>query len=151
MAFLDGKFFHAKSKTGIVCGIMANFFILHHKNEGHHEFLISDAVAAAAPAVQQPGMEGMLFPLGILLFFYFLFLRPQAKRAKEKKEMITTMTKGVEVVTSGGILGKVADMDDNFLKIEICDNTFIQVQRQSIESVMPKGTYKAVTKKITKD
>ena len=114
-------------------------------------FLISDAVAAAAPAVQQPGMEGMLFPLGILVFFYFLFLRPQAKRAKEKKEMLVTMTKGVEVVTSGGILGKVVDLDDNFLKIEICDNTYIQVQRQSVESVMPKGTYKAVTKKITKD
>ena len=108
-------------------------------------FFISDALAAA-PAVQ-PGIEGMLFPLGILVFFYFLFLRPQSKRAKEKKEMIAAMTKGVEVVTSGGVLGKVIDMDDNFLKIEICDNTFIQVQRQSVETIMPKGTYKAVTKK----
>ena len=114
-------------------------------------FFISDAVAAAAPSIQQPGMEGMLFPLGILVFFYFLFLRPQAKRAKEKKEMLATMVKGVEVVTSGGILGKVVDMDDNFLKIEICDNTYIQVQRQSVESVMPKGTFKAITKKIAKD
>ncbi len=113
-------------------------------------FFISDAVAAAAP-VSQPGIEGMLFPLGILVFFYFLFLRPQSKRAKEKKEMIAAMTKGVEVVTSGGILGKVVDMDDNFLKLEICDNTYIQVQRQSIESMMPKGTYKAITKKIAKD
>lgn len=111
-------------------------------------FFISDALAAAAPVAQQPGIEGMLFPLGILVFFYFLFLRPQSKRAKEKKEMIAAMTKGAEVVTSGGILGKVVDMDDNFLKIEICDNTFIQVQRQSIETMMPKGTYKAVTKKI---
>lgn len=114
-------------------------------------FFISDALAAVAPAAQQPGIEGMLFPLGILVFFYFLFLRPQSKRAKEKKEMIAAMTKGAEVVTSGGILGKVVDMDDNFLKIEICDNTFIQVQRQSIETMMPKGTYKAVTKKIAKD
>lgn len=114
-------------------------------------FFISDALAAAAPAAQQPGIEGMLFPLGILVFFYFLFLRPQSKRAKEKKEMIAAMTKGAEVVTSGGILGKVVDMDDNFLKIEICDNIFIQVQRQSIETMMPKGTYKAVTKKIAKD
>ena len=114
-------------------------------------FFISDALAAAAPAAQQPGIEGMLFPLGILVFFYFLFLRPQSKRAKEKKEMIAAMTKGAEVVTSGGILGKVVDMDDNFLKLEICDNTYIQVQRQSIESMMPKGTYKAITKKITKD
>jgi preprotein translocase subunit YajC len=110
-------------------------------------FFISDAVAAAAPVAQQPGIEGMLFPLGVLVFFYILFLRPQAKRAKEKKQMIAAISKGAEVVTSGGILGKIADFDDNFVKIEVCDNTFIQVQRQSIESMMPKGTYKAVTKK----
>jgi preprotein translocase subunit YajC len=110
-------------------------------------FFISDALAAAAPAVQQPGIEGMLFPLGILVFFYFLFLRPQAKRAKEKKQMIAALSKGVEVVTSGGILGKVVDLDDNFVKIEISDNTFIQVQRHNIETMMPKGTYKAITKK----
>ncbi len=114
-------------------------------------FFISDAVAAAAaPAAQSPGIEGMLFPLGILVFFYFLFLRPQSKRAKEKKEMIAAMTKGSEVVTSGGILGKVVDLDDNFVKLEICDNTFIQVQRHNIESMMPKGTYKAITKKVAK-
>jgi preprotein translocase subunit YajC len=109
-------------------------------------FFISDALAAA-PAAQQPGMEGLLFPVGILVFFYFLFLRPQAQRTKEKKQMIAAMGKGVEVVTSGGILGKVVDLDDNFVKLEVSDNIFIQVQRQSIESMMPKGTYKAVTKK----
>jgi len=92
----------------------------------------------------------MLFPLGILAFFYFLFLRPQAKRTKEKKQMIASITKGVEVVTSGGILGKVVDVDDNFVKIEVSDNVFIQVQRQGIESMMPKGTYKAITKKVVK-
>lgn len=111
-------------------------------------FLISDAFAEGAPAAaQQPGLEGMLFPLGILVFFYVLFLRPQAKRTKEKKQMVDSLTKGMEVVTSGGILGKVADIDDNFVKIEISDNTFIQVQRHNIESMMPKGTYKAMHKK----
>jgi len=80
-------------------------------------------------------------------FFYFLFLRPQAKKAKEKKQMISALNKGVEVVTSGGILGKVVDLDDNFVRLEVGDNTFIQVQRQSIETLLPKGTYKAVTKK----
>jgi preprotein translocase subunit YajC len=112
-------------------------------------FFISDALAeGGAAAAQQPGIEGMLFPLGILAFFYILFLRPQAKRAKEKKQMVESLVKGVEVVTSGGILGKVADVDDNFVKIEISDNTFIQVQRHSIESMMPKGTYKAMHKKV---
>lgn len=111
-------------------------------------FFISDAMAAAAaPAAQQPGIEGMLFPLAILAFFYFLFLRPQAKRAKEKKQMLTALNKGIEVVTTGGILGKVADLDDNFVKLEVGDNMFIQVQRQAIETMMPKGTYKAITKK----
>jgi preprotein translocase subunit YajC len=114
-------------------------------------FFISDALAEAAPVAQQPGIEGMLLPLGVLLFFYFLFLRPQSKRAKEKKDMIASLKKGAEVVTSGGILGKVADMDDNFVKIEISDNIFIQVQRQGVENIMPKGTYKAVTKKIIKE
>ena len=112
-------------------------------------FFISDALAAA-PAAQQPGLEGVLFPLGILAFFYFLFLRPQAKRSIEKKQMIAAITKGVEVVTSGGILGKVVEVDDNFVKIEVSENVFLQVQRQGIESMMPKGTYKAITKKVVK-
>jgi len=111
-------------------------------------FLISDALAAEAPAAQSPGIEGLLFPSVILAFFYFLFLRPQSKRAKEKKQMISAISKGVEVVTSGGILGKVADLDENFIKLEVADNVFIQVQRQSIETMMPKGTYKAITKKV---
>jgi preprotein translocase subunit YajC len=111
-------------------------------------FLISDALAeGGAAAAQEPGALGMVFPLGILLFFYMLFLRPQAKRAKEKKQMVDSLAKGTEVVTSGGILGKVADVDDNFVKIEISDNIFIQVQRHNIESMMPKGTYKAMHKK----
>lgn len=110
-------------------------------------FFISDAYAAAAPAAQSPGMEGLIFPIAILVFFYFLFLRPQAQRAKEKKQMIAALNKGSEVVTAGGILGKIIDLDDNFVKLEVGDETFIQVQRQSIESMMPKGTYKAVTKK----
>ncbi|MGR9115491.1 MAG: preprotein translocase subunit YajC [Gammaproteobacteria bacterium] len=110
-------------------------------------FLISDAFAQAAPAAQQPGIEGMLFPLGILVFFYFIFLRPQSKRAKEQKQMIASLTKGVEVVTTGGILGKVADLDENFIKLEVGENAFIQVQRHAIANIMPKGTFKAIAKK----
>ena len=110
-------------------------------------FLISDAMAQTAPAVQQPGFEGMLFPLGILIFFYFLFIRPQAKRNKEQKQMLAALSKGAEVVTSGGILGKVAELDDNFVKLEVSDNSFIQVQRHAIASMMPKGTYKTLNNK----
>ena len=110
-------------------------------------FFISDAVAAAAPAAAQPGIEGLLFPLGILLFFYLLFLRPQSKRAKEQKEMLAALNKGAEVVTNGGILGKVADLDENFVRIEVSEGVFIQVQRHAIASMMPKGTFKVLNKK----
>ena len=110
-------------------------------------FLISDAIAAAEPAVQQPGLEGLLFPLGILVFFYFLFLRPQNKRNKEKKKMLDSLTRGAEVVTNGGILGRVADLDENFVQLQVNESTIIQVQRQAIENLMPKGTYKAQSKR----
>lgn len=110
-------------------------------------FFISDAAAQAAPAGAAPGIEGLLFPLAILVFFYFLFIRPQSKRTKEQKQMLSALSKGAEVVTSGGILGKVAEVDENFVKMEIGDNIFIQVQRHAIANMMPKGTYKTVNKK----
>jgi preprotein translocase subunit YajC len=110
-------------------------------------FFISDALAEpAAAAATQPGLEGMIFPAAILVFFYFLFIQPQSKKNKEHKAMLSALTKGAEVVTSGGILGKVAEVDDNFVKLEVSDNNFIQVQRHAITSIMPKGTYKAVNK-----
>ncbi|MCK5888509.1 MAG: preprotein translocase subunit YajC [Methylococcales bacterium] len=112
-------------------------------------FFISDAVAAAAPAPSAPGIEGLIFPLAILGFFYLLFIRPQQKRSKEQKDMLTALAKGSEIVTSGGLLGKVAEVDDNFVKVEIADNIFIRVQRHAISSLMPKGTYKAATKVST--
>lgn len=112
---------------------------------------ISDVFAAGEPAASAPGLEGLLFPLGILLFFYFLFLRPQSKRAKEQKKMLEALTKGTEVVTNGGILGKVADLDENFVRLEVGENLFIKVQRHAISSMMPKGTYKASNKKIAGD
>ena len=111
-------------------------------------FFISDAVAAAAPAAtsSQPDFGGMIFPLAILVFFYFLFLLPQSKKSKEHKAMLSALTKNTEVVTSGGILGKVAEVDDNFVKLEVGENTFLQVQRHAIANMMPKGTYKTVNK-----
>jgi preprotein translocase subunit YajC len=113
-------------------------------------FFISDALAQAAPTTVQPGFEGMLFPAGILLFFYFLFIRPQAKRTKEQKQMLAALDKGAEVVTSGGILGKVIDLDENFVKLEVFENSFILVQRHQIANMMPKGTYKTLNNKKPK-
>ena len=90
-------------------------------------FFISDAYAQAAPATQAPGLEGLLFPLGILLFFYFLFIRPQSKRNKEHKKMVEALSKGTEVVTNGGMLGKVVDLDENFVQLEVGDNYWRQI------------------------
>ena len=110
-------------------------------------FLISDALAEAGPAAAQPGWEGMLFPVGILVFFYFLFLRPQHKRTKEHKKMLEEMQPGAEVVTGGGLLGKVISLDENFVQVEVANNVILQVQRHQVSSLMPKGTYKVQIKK----
>lgn len=110
-------------------------------------FFISDALAEpAAATASQPGLEGMIFPVAILVFFYFMFIRPQSQKTKEHKAMLSALSKGTEVVTSGGILGKVAELDDNFVKLEVGDNNFLQVQRHAITSIMPKGTYKTLNK-----
>jgi preprotein translocase subunit YajC len=111
-------------------------------------FFISDALAEGAAAAQAPGLEGLLFPIGILAFFYFLFLRPQAKRTKEQKKMLEALSKGSEVVTSGGILGKVVDLDDNFVHLDVGENTILKVQRHAISSLMPKGTFKSLSRKV---
>ncbi len=106
------------------------------------DFLISSAYAQA-PA-QQPG-GGLEFLIMIGIFFaimYFMIIRPQTKRAREHKALIDSLNKGDEVVVAGGILGKIRDLDENFVKLEIANGVEIQVQRQSVTSVMPKGTMK---------
>lgn len=107
-------------------------------------FFISEAFAEAqAPAAQAPGLAGLILPLGILAVFYLLFVMPQQKRTKEQKKMIQSLGKGSEVVTTGGLLGKVADLDENFVQLELSDNVYVHVQRHAIASMMPKGTYKS--------
>ena len=105
-------------------------------------FFISEAFAEAAPAAaQQPSLLESFLPL-ILIFavFYFLMIRPQSKRAKEHKKMLDALAKGDEVVTSGGLLGKVTDLGENFVEVELADNVRVKVQRPAITAVMPKGT-----------
>ena len=105
--------------------------------------LISPAYAQAAA----PGGGGDFFisllPL-VLIFavFYFLLIRPQAKRQKEHRKMVESLMKGDEVVTIGGIAGRVADLGDNFALLEIADGVSVKIRRVSVESVMPKGTLK---------
>lgn len=105
-------------------------------------FLISDAYA------QQGGAAGggfIEFLIMIVIFFaimYFLIIRPQSKRAKEHKAMVDALSKGDEIVTNGGLVGKVTQVQENFIKVEISDGLQVGVQRQSVATVLPKGTMK---------
>ncbi len=109
-------------------------------------FFISQAHAQSAG--QQPPPGGDLFQLGflVLLFvlFYFLAIRPQRKRQKEHAEMVAALAKGDEVVTSGGILGKVVRLDDHYVVLQVGDNMELKFQRVMISAVLPKGTIKAI-------
>ncbi len=103
-------------------------------------FLISDAWAQAGGDAGG-GLFSLLPLVVIFILFYFLLIRPQQKRAKQHKEMVTVLKKGEEIVTNGGLLGKVTDLDDNFITLEIASGLNAKVQRQSVAQVMPKGTY----------
>ena len=106
------------------------------------DFLISSAYAAD-PA--QPAGGGIEFFIMIGIFFaimYFMIIRPQNKRAKEHKALIDSLNKGDEVVVAGGMLGKITELDENFITVEVSNGVAMQVQRQSVAAVMPKGTIK---------
>lgn len=107
-------------------------------------FLISDAMAQAegGQAAQQPDAFVTLLPFIILfIIFYFLLIRPQSKRAKEHRNMVANLSQDDEVVTNGGMLGRITALDENFITLEVANGVQIQVQRQAVASVMPKGTY----------
>lgn len=107
------------------------------------DWLIPSAWAQAAGGAQ-PNAFVQLLPL-VLIFvvFYFLLIRPQAKRAKEHKAMVAALAVGDEVVASGGILARVTEMGEQFLTVEVADGVRIKVQRHTITSVLPKGTIKS--------
>lgn len=105
-------------------------------------FFISDALAAA-PAQGQPDAIMSFLPL-VLIFvvFYFLLIRPQTKRAKEHKKMVESLAKGDEVVTNGGLLGRITDVGENFVQLKVADNVEVKVQKQAVATLMPKGAGK---------
>jgi len=110
-------------------------------------FFISDAAAAAAPASQQSDpMTSLLFFGGMILIFYFILIRPQSKRAKEHRELVSQLSKGDEVVTNGGILGKITDVSEQYITVEIAENVQMKFQRAAVSTVLPKGSLKAALK-----
>ncbi len=106
-------------------------------------FFISDAIAQeAATAGGEPGMANFVFLIVLFLIFYFLLLRPQIKRAKEHKKMTAELSKNDEVVTTGGIAGKITKIDESFVMVKIAEGVEVQVQRSAIGSLLPKGSVK---------
>ena len=111
-------------------------------------FLIPAAYAdAAAPAAAAgPAGSGFewVFLIGFLVIFYLMIWRPQAKRAKEQKNLLGSLQKGDEVVTSGGIAGKIVKVSDDFVVIEVSDTVELKIQKMAIAATLPKGTLKAI-------
>lgn len=108
-------------------------------------FFISDALAEAAPAAAQqpPSILEALFPFAILfVIFYFVLIRPQSKRAKDHKAMVEAIAKGDEVVTQGGLYGRVTEVGEEHLQVKIADNVEVKLQRGAVASTLPKGTIK---------
>lgn len=104
---------------------------------------ISDAWAeGGAAAAGEPGFASLVPLVLIFVIFYFLLLRPQMKRAKEHKKMTEALSKGDEIVTNGGMLGRIAKLDESFITLEIAEGLKVKVQRGAIASLMPKGTMK---------
>ena len=106
---------------------------------------ISEAFAQTAPAAAAGGESSLLTMAPLLLMFvvlYFVMIRPQMKRQKELKTMIDALAKGDEVVTSGGVLGKVAKLGDIYVHVEVSNGVELQLQRSAVVQVLPKGTLK---------
>jgi preprotein translocase subunit YajC len=106
------------------------------------DFLISPAYAQAA------GQPGSMWPQLIMLvvffgIFYFLLIRPQQKRVAEHRKMVDALSRGDEIVTSGGILGRIEEVSESFVTLEIAPSVRIKVQKHALGAVLPKGTYKS--------
>lgn len=104
---------------------------------------ISNAYAQAADSATG-GFMGLLPLILMFLILWFLMIRPQMKRAKEHKAMVAALAKGDEVITQGGMAGRISDIDENFVHLEVADNVNVVVQRGAVATVLPKGTLRAM-------
>lgn len=107
------------------------------------DFLISSAHAQAAAPEQGSG-SFLIMMVVFFVIFYFMLMRPQMKQAKEHKKLIENLSKGDEVVTGGGLLGKITQVGDSFIVLEIASQTEVKVQKNAVTSLLPKGTIKEI-------
>ncbi len=107
---------------------------------------ISSAFAQTAPAAgggdMQSSLMGMLPIILMFVVLYFVMIRPQMKKQKEQRAMIDALAKGDEVVTAGGVIGKISKLGDSFLGLEIANGVEMQIQRSAVVQILPKGTFK---------
>ena len=106
------------------------------------DFFVNNAWAA--PAQQEPGLAGFLPLIILFAIFYFFLIRPQLKQAKQHRQLVAGLAKGDEIATNGGLLGKIIEVGDNFLLVEVAKDIEVKVQKKSVSVVLPKGTLKAV-------
>jgi preprotein translocase subunit YajC len=107
------------------------------------DFVISPAAAQTAGTAPGNSMMSLLLPVAFLGVMFFLMIRPQMKRQKELRDMWGKLAKGDEVLTNGGIAGRVDDLGENFITIEIADGVKVKLQKSAISAVLPKGTLKS--------
>jgi len=105
--------------------------------------LIPDAWAQATPGAPGGQFQFALLMAAFIALFYFMLIRPQQKRAKEHQALVSKLAAGDEVVTTGGLLGRVTDVGDTFITLEIADGVRVKVQKVQIAQLMPKGTLKS--------
>ena len=104
---------------------------------------ISDAAAQTGTGAAGGSItSALLLPVLLIVVFYFLLIRPQQKKQKEHRQMVEALGVGTEIVTGGGVLGKVTDLGEQFVTVEIADGVKVKIQRHSIASVLPKDTLK---------
>jgi len=101
------------------------------------------ASAYAQDAAQPGGLMSFLPLIIIFIIFYFLLIRPQMKRSKEHRKLVTELANGDEVVTNGGLLGRITHVGESFVTVEVADQVQIKLQKQAVASVVPKGTVKS--------
>ena len=110
-------------------------------------FFISDAIAATTTNPPMETTSSIFMMIGIFAVFYLLIIRPQSKKAKEHRELISKIKAGDEIVTSGGIIGEIITIDEQFITLDIRNGVEMVLQRQAVSSVLPKGTLKNISKK----
>ena len=104
---------------------------------------VADAWAQGAPS-QEPGMFGLLLPFLVIVVFWLFLVRPQMKRQKEHTKMVDALTKGDEAVTNGGLLGRISEVGDHFVTLQVAKNIEVKVEKSAIARIMPKGTIKGL-------